>query len=362
MAVNKNFVVKNGFEVATNLVYADSTTNRVGLGSTTPRVLLDVRGGIAATDSSVSGVSTVGQIFHVGTGGTIFSALGIGGSVGVGTATPDYLFHINSPVSTGQTALYVNGDVRVTGDIFVDDINLDQLTSVYANITGFGTINDLLVPNTASIRSGIVTVISGTNLNYSGIGTVNDLYVNTASVQTGVVTTLRGTDLNYSGIGTIANVRGTDLNYSGIATVGSLSIGSTQVISNTRQLQNIVSLDATTTATIEAAIENGPNNFTDINVAGISTLNSVLVRSGVITAVSGIVTYYGDGSNLSGIATGLTGTIGVGSESSFVGSGVTTVYFATTTGTNVNVVAAGTSATVTFTPGVSLGLAIALGA
>ena len=128
-------------------------------------------------------------------------------------------------------------------------------------------------------------------------------------------------------------------------------------------MQNIASLDATTTATIEAAIANAPNTFTDIEVTGLSTFvgfstfqNDVYV-AGVVTATS----FYGDASNLTGIATGLTATIGVGSESTFVGAGVTEIYFATTTGTNVSVVSAGTSATVTITPGVSLGLAIALG-
>ena len=58
----------------------------------------------------------------------------------------------------------------------------------------------------------------------------------------------------------------------GIATVTSVSIGNTQVISSARQLQNIASLDATTTATIEAAIQNAPNTFTDLQVTGISTL------------------------------------------------------------------------------------------
>jgi hypothetical protein len=58
----------------------------------------------------------------------------------------------------------------------------------------------------------------------------------------------------------------------GIATVTSVSIGNTQVVSSARQLQNIASLDATTTATIEAAIQNTPNTFTDLSVSGISTL------------------------------------------------------------------------------------------
>ena len=51
-----------------------------------------------------------------------------------------------------------------------------------------------------------------------------------------------------------------------------MSIDATQVISSARQLQNIASLDATTTATIEAAIQNAPNTFTDLLVTGISTL------------------------------------------------------------------------------------------
>ena len=36
MAVNKNFVVKNGIEVTTDLIFADSTLDKVGIGSTVP--------------------------------------------------------------------------------------------------------------------------------------------------------------------------------------------------------------------------------------------------------------------------------------------------------------------------------------
>ena len=108
----------------------------------------------------------------------------------------------------------------------------------------------------------------------------------------------------------------------GIATVTSVSIGNTQVISSARQLQNIASLDATTTATIESAIANAPNTFTDLsvsgvstlgvtsttnltaqqlNVSGVSTLGTVQILSGIVTATSGVVTYYGDGSKLTDI-------------------------------------------------------------
>jgi hypothetical protein len=39
-----------------------------------------------------------------------------------------------------------------------------------------------------------------------------------------------------------------------------------------------------------------------LNVTGINTLGNVRISSGIITAVSGIVTYYGDGSQLTGVA------------------------------------------------------------
>ncbi len=56
----------------------------------------------------------------------------------------------------------------------------------------------------------------------------------------------------------------------------SLEVGGSQVISDARQLQNIASLDSTTTATIESAIANAPNTFTDIEVTGIATFKSTV--------------------------------------------------------------------------------------
>ena len=76
----------------------------------------------------------------------------------------------------------------------------------------------------------------------------------------------------------------------GISTITSLSIGSTEVISSSRQLKNIDSLDATTTATIEAAITNAPNTFTDLNVTGISTFGDFVDISSDLN-VSGIATF-----------------------------------------------------------------------
>ena len=49
MAVNKNFVVKNGLEVDTNTLFVDSANNRVAIGTTVPTATLDVRGTVSYT-------------------------------------------------------------------------------------------------------------------------------------------------------------------------------------------------------------------------------------------------------------------------------------------------------------------------
>ena len=179
MAIQKNFVVKNGIEVNDNLIFADKDQNTVGIGTTITPEKLQVSGGIGATSIVVTGVGTI-------------------------------------------------------------------------------------------------PTLNGTTLNYA-----------TGNIVTGVITSLSGSTLNYSGI----------------ATAGSYRVGNTEVISSARELKNIASLDSVTTATIESAIANAPNTFTDLEVTGISTLGILQVSSGIVTATSGIVTYYGDGQFLSGIAT-----------------------------------------------------------
>ena len=76
-----------------------------------------------------------------------------------------------------------------------------------------------------------------------------------------------------------------------------------------------------------------------VNVSGIATLGTVKISSGIITATSGIVTYYGDGSQLTGISAGsgisTTGTAtfnninatGVVTSTSFIRAGGTSSQF-----------------------------------
>jgi len=177
MAVNKNFVVKNGLEVDTNLIVANADTNRVGIGTTVPQYTLHVfeGTGIGATNVFVTGITTVINQLRVGTGGTIFSVIagptGTGQSVGVGTATPAFLLDVHSPVSTGQTALRVRGDSRITGNLVIESgatLSTLNVTGV-STFVGFTTFQDYIF-----VQDGLNVIGAGatlSTLNVTGIST-----------------------------------------------------------------------------------------------------------------------------------------------------------------------------------------------
>ncbi len=139
MAVNKNFVVKNGLEVDTDLIFADASTDKVGIGSTIPASMLDVKGGIAVTDINASGVGTIV---------TLRSTTGI-------ITTVD-------AISLQATNLVITG---VSTGITLG--TLDEL-----NVSGVTSTGSLQVVGTGNMPVGIITNAQGTNINYSGIGTL----------------------------------------------------------------------------------------------------------------------------------------------------------------------------------------------
>jgi len=66
-----------------------------------------------------------------------------------------------------------------------------------------------------------------------------------------------------------------------------------------------------------------PISVSALNVSGVSTLGTVQISVGIVTASSGIVTYYGDGSKLENIISG----VGIQSTGTVVGTGITTLNF-----------------------------------
>ena len=204
MAVNKNFVVKNGLEVASNVILADATTKNVGIGSTPPEFTLEVSGGIGATDVSVTGFTTLTQDLQVGTSGSVFYVSDSNNNVGVGTSVPNpiYTLDVRSPVSTGQTALYVYGDMRVTGDINLDDITLDDASIQNLTVTDTLHVTGLTTFVGFTTFSDYIFVQDGLNVTGAGITSPN---INVS----GVVTATQFIGLGQIGVGSEGSFIGT---------------------------------------------------------------------------------------------------------------------------------------------------------
>ena len=149
MAVNKNFVVKNGIEVNDDLLIASSDLGKVGIGSTIPSTTLDVRGqGIKSDDGLFLGIVTATSALEVGAGGTVISASNTG-LIGLGVVNPEYNVHIvrPSPEAAGEisTSLYVDGDLRVTGRVLSDTITNDKsLDTTNLNVSGIATVGEIV--------------------------------------------------------------------------------------------------------------------------------------------------------------------------------------------------------------------------
>lgn len=163
MAVNRNFVVKNGLTVNTSLLFVDSATNRIGIGSTVPSTVLDVIGGIAATDLQLSGVSTISGAIY-GDGGV--AAVQIGSGISIAGITT--LAGSGGITTTG-------GDFYVGGDLYVgDDVEFDSISGRELYVSGIGTVNQFQAL-TANV-SGVSTLSSAI---ITGVGTVQELNVGT---------------------------------------------------------------------------------------------------------------------------------------------------------------------------------------
>ena len=356
MAVNKNFVVKHGLEVNTDLILADSTNKRVGIGTTIPDYSLEVIGGIGVTDINATGIATVKKTLQVGSSGTVISAFQ-SGLVGIGTTNPEYLLDVRTSTgaTTGTTVLYVQGDATVTGNLDVaGDIQYDEVTGRNLYISGLSTF-------------------VGVSTFESAVGFRTDVFISGMSTVVGVATfrdnvfidgtaTIKG-DLNVTGDISYDQVTGREIYISGLSTFVGLS-----------SFVNGVYIGGITTTAGSGGITTTGGNLsvgTDLLVAGISTLwgnvsigtataagaadpnNTKILNVGIVTANY----IYGDISAASGSA-----SIGLSSEGTYVGAGVSLLNLASSNGTawTISDPSSGV-ATATVTPGVSLGLTIALG-
>ena len=306
MTVNKNFVVKHGLEVNSDLILADSTNKRVGIGSTIPDYTLDVIGGIGATDIYISGLST-----FVGFS-TFQDSIGVQKDItiaGISTVVG---------VATFRNNVFIDGDLNVTGDIVYDEVTGRNIyISGLSTFVGVSTFQSAVGFRTDVFISGMTTVV--------GVATFRDnVFID------GTATVLG--DLNVTGDISYDQVSGREIYISGLSTFVGLS----------SFVNGVYIGGITTTAGAGGITTTGGDLYVGNNLYVKGDADIV----GVLTA-----------SSFSGSA-----TIGLSSEGTYVGAGVSLLNLASSNGTSWTISDPSSGvATATVTPGVSLGLAIALG-
>ena len=325
---------------------------------------------------TVAGVMTASNIISNETikvaGIVTTSADGINVSAGVTARTLAIQNVTETDHFVGLNTVFLDHTGIAATAIAISDtasIGFGSITS--ANIT---TINSNLVRGnsgiltTAVVGTAITIHSAGIDAGQAGVITATSFIGALTGNVTGTASSATRADLAYGLLGTpsivvgvatlgahIFNAAGAFV--SGIVTGTSYSVGANEVISSARQLKNIATLDATTKLTIENAISDPPNDFDDLNVVGLATVNTLFVGAhtkglniiGVTTGLAvpgistlGIVTgatslqatdvysnfLHGDGSNISNVTGGITvkdegsALSTVATTLDFVGSGV----------------------------------------
>ena len=345
MAINKNFVIKNGVEINTSLIVGDATLNKVGVGTTVPGYTLHVggsRGGIGATDITITGIATVGTS---GSTSAALSVVGVSsfqgdinflGSAGVSTITFDasldklnfadnaratfgagddlQIFHDGSnsiirETGTGNIVIEGSGEtLAVFADdgavsLYYDNTDVFQTTPQGINVTGVTTSTRLNVAGISTLNGGVrvgaaASIYTNGNVAFAGLATANgglqvgtaaSIYTNGNIAAAGIVTANGGLVV---GAAITLAVNG-NAAFAGIVTVG----GDLKVTGDLEIAEDLV-LDTNLSILGIASIRN-----LDVAGAGIGSLS-----------VSGVSTFSGD--LIVGVSTLFadvsTGRIGIG--------------------------------------------------
>lgn len=293
--------------------------------------------------------------FNVGIASTVpTNSLLDGAGIGIGSTairkTLTYNHSSNSLKSSENFDIAEGKTYKING---TEVLSQTQLTVPNLYSTGIGTIDNLYGTNlfysgvgsieTLDSSIGNVDTLSGINLSYTGIGDIQTL-----DTTTGTIDYLSGINISYSGIGTIetlysttstinnltgTNLTGVNLNYSGISTLGSVTVGGATtelVVNGDARITGILTVGSSS-VTID-----GTNNKISVGTGvtiygdsiGIGTITITEESISVLNDLTGSTASFAGGVNVSGV---LTATRFDGNLNSL---GKT--YYVATTGSDLN--------------------------
>lgn len=149
MSIQKNFVIQNGLEVNSNLIFADKDTNKVGIGTTVVNHTFHVRGGIGATTLNVTGISTFNNLVINGTisvGNSVGSNEQYLASTGTGVTWKSVVSPRTSTVYSagiGSTSFSATYEVGLV-DVYINGVKLISPPSAFAEFTASNGTNVIL--------------------------------------------------------------------------------------------------------------------------------------------------------------------------------------------------------------------------
>jgi hypothetical protein len=300
-----------------------ATSAGIATYATSAGIATSVIGGIASVTSlSVSGISTLGTVQI---------------SSGIVTATSGIVtYYGDGSKLTGITASSIVGVTTYATSAGIATYATSSGIATYATSAGISTYATSAGIATYATSAGIATYATSAGIatyaTNAGIAT----YATSAGIATSVIGGIASvTSLSVSGISTLGTVQissGIVTATSGIVTyygdgskltgiTASSIVGVTTYATSAGIATYATSAGIATYATsagIATSVIGGIASVTSLSVSGISTLGTVQISSGIVTATSGIVTYYGDGSKLAGITGGLSISTSVTSQSQYL--------------------------------------------
>ena len=392
--ISSGIITSSNPGVSTVFYYGDGSgltnvnaTSFSGIASTAKKLEtsreFNITGDLVSTTISFDGTqnvslaSTLSSSININTSGIITATTFVGNLTGTattattaGTATTarDVIGGIGSIssliVNPGITTLgfltgtdaYFTGIVTAQGFVTLGPTSFDNVNIGNLTVTGISTLGTVKIYSSGD--TGIITATSvGSTVFYYGDGSGLTGVIATSS--TGIATIAKKLEtertFNISGnqftaIGTsfdgtqdvtiglsLATQSGVNSGvYGNSNTIPIFGVNSSGIITSTSSVTITTVSGNAGTATTARDVIGGIGSITSLSVSGITTLGTVKISSGIITATSGIVTYYGDGSKLSGINTGVSISTNTTNQSQYLtfapSTGFTTEFGVSPTG------------------------------